>query len=58
VECIEKNSIITDQAFKQGLLLVNASNNIIRLLPPLNISEVDISEAVKKFDEALSNLDI
>ena len=58
VECIEKNSIITDQAFKQGLLLVNASNNIIRLLPPLNISEVEISEAVKKFDEALSNLDI
>tara|TARA_B100001093_G_scaffold513572_1_gene585781 strand:+ start:122 stop:1276 length:1155 start_codon:yes stop_codon:yes gene_type:complete len=58
VECIEKNSIITDQAFKQGLLLVNASNNIIRLLPPLNISEVDISEAIKKFDEALSNLDI
>ena len=58
VECIEKNSIITDQAFKQGLLLVNASNNIIRLLPPLNISEVDISEAVKKLDEALSNLDI
>ena len=58
VECIEKNSIITDQAFKQGLLLVNASNNIIRLLPPLNISGVDISEAVKKFDEALSNLDI
>ena len=58
VECHEKNSIITDLAFEQGLLLVNASNNIVRFLPPLNISEVDIFEAIKKFDEALSNLDI
>lgn len=58
VECIEKNSVITDQAFKNGLLLVNASNNVVRFLPPLNISETEIFEAIKKFDETLSNLDI
>ena len=58
VECIEKNSIITDQAFQNGLLLVNAANNVIRFLPPLNISENEVMEAVKKFDETLSNFDI
>ena len=58
VECIEKNSVITDQAFQNGLLLVNAANNVIRFLPPLNISENEVMEAVKKFDETLSNLDI
>jgi acetylornithine/N-succinyldiaminopimelate aminotransferase len=58
VECIEKNSVITDQAFKNGLLLVNASNNVVRFLPPLNISETEIFEAIKKFDETLSNIDI
>ena len=57
-ESIVKNSVITDQAFQNGLLLVNAANNVIRFLPPLNISENEVMEAVKKFDETLSNLDI
>ena len=48
----------TEEAFKNGLLLVNASNNVVRFLPPLNISETEIFEAIKKFDETLSNLDI
>ena len=58
VECIEKNSVITDKALQNGLLLVNAANNVIRFLPPLNISENEVMEAIKKFDETLSNLDI
>ena len=58
VECVEKNSIITDIAFQNGLLLVNAANNVVRFLPPLNISENEVMEALKKFDETLSNLDI
>ena len=58
VVCVEKNSVITDHAFQSGLLLVNAANNVIRFLPPLNISENEVIEAIKKFDETLSNLDI
>ena len=58
VVCVEKNSVITDHAFQNGLLLVNAANNVIRFLPPLNISENEVIEAIKKFDETLSNLDI
>ena len=58
VECVEKNSIITDIAFQNGLLLVNAANNVVRFLPPLNISENEVMEALKKFDETLSNIDI
>ena len=58
VVCVEKNSVITDHAFQSGLLLVNAANNVIRFLPPLNISENEVIEAIKKFDETLSDLDI
>ena len=58
VECVEKNSIITDIAFQNGLLLVNAANNVVRFLPPLNISENEVMEALKKFDETLSIIDI
>ena len=58
VVCVEKNFVITDNAFQRGLLLVNAANNVVRFLPPLNISENEVIEAIKKFDETLSNLDI
>ena len=58
VVCVEKNFVITDNAFQRGLLLVNAANNVVRFLPPLNISENEVIEAIKKFDETLSDLDI
>jgi len=32
---------------KNGLLVVGASENVIRLLPPLNIKKTEIIEAVK-----------
>ena len=58
VECLEKNSIITEEAFKQGLLLVNAGDNVVRMLPPLNISKVDAETGLQKLDQALSNIKI
>ena len=58
VECLEKNSIITEEAFKQGLLLVNAGDNVVRMLPPLNISKLDAETGLQKLDQALSNIKI
>ena len=58
IECLEKNSVITEEAFKQGLLLVNAGDNVIRMLPPLNISQQDAEAGIQKLDQALSNIKI
>ncbi|NLB87700.1 MAG: acetylornithine transaminase [Syntrophomonadaceae bacterium] len=38
---------------KKGLLLVNAGTNVVRLVPPLNINEVEVKQAVNIFREAL-----
>jgi acetylornithine/N-succinyldiaminopimelate aminotransferase len=39
------------QAFENKLLVVGASENTIRLLPPLNITLADINEASKKLNK-------
>ena len=35
-----------------GLLVVAAGDNVVRLLPPLVISEADVAEAVSRLDKA------
>ena len=47
---------VVNAAYGQGLLTVPAADNVVRLLPPLNISDADISEAVKRLDAAASSL--
>ncbi|MFC1586032.1 aspartate aminotransferase family protein [Fibrobacterota bacterium] len=41
---------------KQGLLLYRAGKEIIRLLPPLNISNPEMDEVVEKMDKAVVQL--
>jgi len=53
-----KNQLIVDEAFKNGLLVIPASENVVRILPPLNIteSEVDIAvELLKKTAEGIQS---
>lgn len=38
---------------KKGLLLVGAGTNVVRLVPPLNINEVEVKQGVNIFKEAL-----
>ncbi|WP_378946405.1 aspartate aminotransferase family protein [Paracoccus sp. R86501] len=42
--------------YDQNILTVPAADNTLRLLPPLNISDGDISEAVARLDRAASAL--
>jgi acetylornithine/N-succinyldiaminopimelate aminotransferase len=39
------------QAFENKLLVVGASENTIRILPPLNITSEDIKEAITKLNK-------
>ncbi|MBK4214835.1 aspartate aminotransferase family protein [Paracoccus caeni] len=43
--------------YDQHLLTVAAADNTLRLLPPLNISDEDIAEAVTRLDKAAESLD-
>jgi len=45
-----------DAGFAQGLLTCKAGGHVLRLLPPLTISEADIDHATAILDHAFSTL--
>jgi acetylornithine/N-succinyldiaminopimelate aminotransferase len=46
LKCAGSNAEIVDQARAKGLLLVSAADNVVRLLPPLIISEAELDQGV------------
>ncbi|WP_037280962.1 aspartate aminotransferase family protein [Rubellimicrobium mesophilum] len=42
--------------YDAGILTVPAADNVVRLLPPLNIPDEDIAEALRRLDQAASSL--
>ncbi|HAE44863.1 MAG TPA: aspartate aminotransferase family protein [Lachnospiraceae bacterium] len=44
---------ITNRALENGLLIISASNNVLRFVPPLVISEKDVDEAVDILEKCL-----
>ncbi|MDX2307684.1 MAG: aspartate aminotransferase family protein [Hyphomicrobium sp.] len=43
-------------AFEERLLLVGAGENVVRILPPLNVSDVEIAEGIARLDRALARV--
>ena len=56
VKCRVTNTDLVRAAQDAHLLTVPAADNVIRLLPPLTISEDEITEAVTRLDQAASAL--
>ncbi|CAH2213332.1 aspartate aminotransferase family protein [Tepidibacter aestuarii] len=52
---IDKSKLIS-KCFEKGLLLVGAGENVVRILPPLNVSKEDIDKFLDILDEALNEL--
>lgn len=52
LKCKANNMDIVNAAYGVELLTVPAADNVIRLLPPLNISDDEINEAVFRLDAA------
>lgn len=50
--CKAPNAEVIDAAYAQRILAVPAAENVVRLLPPLIISDDEISEAVERLDRA------
>jgi acetylornithine/N-succinyldiaminopimelate aminotransferase len=46
------NTDFVAAARKHGLLVLGAGDNVVRLLPPLNIDETHVREAMEKLDAA------
>ena len=57
IKCIVPNSLIVDKLIEGGLLSVVAGDNVVRLLPPLNISHEEIDIALNIIDEVASRIE-
>ena len=56
LKCKTTNMDVVKAGYSNELLTVPAADNVIRLLPPLTISEAEIDEAVARLDKAASGL--
>ena len=56
LKCKTTNMDVVKAGYSNELLTVPAADNVIRLLPPLTISEAEIDEAVARLDKAASSL--
>jgi acetylornithine/N-succinyldiaminopimelate aminotransferase len=56
IRCLKPVAEVAAAMRDAGLLGAAAGENVIRLLPPLNVTEREIDEAIDRFDRALSAL--
>lgn len=56
LKCRAPNTDVVKAAYGEHLLTVPAADNVIRLLPALNIPEADIAEALARLDRAATRV--
>jgi acetylornithine/N-succinyldiaminopimelate aminotransferase len=56
IKCKATNTDLVAAGYDEGVLTVPAADNVIRLLPPLNISDAEIAEAVDRLDRSAARL--
>lgn len=56
LKCKATNTDVVKAAYAEHLLTVPAADNVIRLLPALNILDADISEALARLDRAAARV--
>ena len=57
LKCAMTNTDVVKANYAQHLLTIPAADNVIRLLPALNIPEADIAEALARLDRAATDLE-
>ncbi len=50
MKCGVENVTVIEAGYKEGILFVAASENIIRILPPLNVSDKDLKMGINKLE--------
>ena len=56
IKCKVTNVEVVKAAYDAGLLTVPAGDNVVRLLPALNIPDEDIAEALNRFEKVATEL--
>ena len=56
LKCRATNTDVVKAAYAEHLLTVPAADNVIRLLPALNIADADITEALARLDRAANRV--
>ncbi len=56
LKCRVANTDVVGACYDEHLLTVGAADNVVRLLPPLNITDEEIAEAVARLDRAATRL--
>jgi acetylornithine/N-succinyldiaminopimelate aminotransferase len=51
------NSEVVSALLRQNMLAVGAGDNVVRLLPPLNIDEATLSEGLNRIERACADID-
>lgn len=54
LKCVVPVADVVAAARDEGLLLVPAGENVVRIIPPLTISEEEISEAIKRLEATMA----
>jgi len=57
LKCARPNTELVAAARDTGLLVVPAADNVIRLLPALNVPDADLAEAVTRLEQAAAALE-
>ncbi|MFK8016494.1 MAG: aspartate aminotransferase family protein [Gammaproteobacteria bacterium] len=50
----EKLGALVDACLARGVIVLTAGGNVLRFLPPLNIDDATLNEAIEKIDDALN----
>ena len=56
LKCKVTNTDVVQAGYEQLVLTVPAADNVVRLLPPLNLTDADIAEALARLDRAAAAL--
>jgi acetylornithine/N-succinyldiaminopimelate aminotransferase len=56
LKCTIPNLDVVQAAMQERLLTIAAGDNVVRLLPPLVVSDEEMSEGVERLDRALGRL--
>ncbi|NNF71337.1 MAG: aspartate aminotransferase family protein [Rhodobacteraceae bacterium] len=57
LKCVVPNTDVVAAGYGEHLLTVGAADNVVRLLPPLTITEDEIAQAVDRLDRAATSLE-
>jgi acetylornithine/N-succinyldiaminopimelate aminotransferase len=56
LKCKGAPADLVQAGYAEGVLTVPAADNVVRLLPPLNIAEAEIDEALSRLDRAAARV--